>query len=331
MKKLLCFLTFMILSVSVLFGQSKTGTLKIFTEINGIVLYLDDVRQDDGTKVVNNTPIGTHYLKALSNGTAIYSEIIEIKTNEVTTVLIKGVNNKAGEKPIVKPVENTGVVSYNPNPNKIDPPSDETDSYVSKEEPESVPLINIGQVGGKLSTDMNNVFGLTWGMGKDETYGYILNQLGGTLAGQGKGFMTFLLDGNTQKPFYVEVRLLDNKLFSVIVGYVAIDLVQQKVDKLSIPVSDYNEINETLLSVYGQPTTIQRDFTGGYKDGDGREVEAIKKHQATIKTVWELSNGNKVSLVIAYTRAMVVGVGYENGDLLQEAHNQKIKINSYQY
>ena len=91
------------------------------------------------------------------------------------------------------------------------------------------------------------------------------------------------------------------------------------------------EINETLLSTYGQPTSIQRDFTGGYKDGDGHEVEAIKKHQATIKTIWETSNGNKASLVIAYTSAMIVGVGYEYGDLLKEAHDKKIKINSYQY
>ena len=331
MKRTLCFLTLMILSVSVLLGQTKTGTLKIFTEVNGTVLYLDDVKQDDGTKVVNDVPVGTHYLKALSNGTAIYSEIVQIKSGEITTVLIKGVSNKAGEKIVVKPVENTGVITYNPNPSKIDPPVDETDSYVSKEEPESVPLVNIGQLKGELSKDMDNIFGLTWGMNRVVASNHIINELGGVYINQGKGFITFSMGNNTQKPYFIEIRLLDDKLFNIIVGYVAIDLVQQKVDKLSIPISDYNEMNETLLSTYGQPTIIQRDFTGGYKDGDGREVEAIKKHQAIIKTAWIIPNGNTATLIIAYTKAMVVAVSYENGDLLKEAHDKKIKINSYQY
>ena len=116
MKKILIFLTLTLLSVSMIFGQTKTGTLKIFTEVNGVALYLDDVKQDDGTKVVNNVPVGSHYLKALSNGTAIYSEIVEIKNGEVTTVLIKGISNKVGEKLVEKKVENMGVVTYNPNP-----------------------------------------------------------------------------------------------------------------------------------------------------------------------------------------------------------------------
>lgn len=335
MKKTLCFLTLVILSVPVLFGQPKTGTLKIFTEVNSVILYLDDVKQDEGTKIVNDVPIGSHYLKALVNGTAIYSEIVEIKNSEVTIVLIKGVSNKVREKTtvkqVVKPVENTGVVTYNPNPSKIDPPTDETTGVVPLVEAETLPFVNIGQVDKKLSPEMNDIFGLTWGMSKHETYVYIINQLGGKIISRDKSFMTFTMDGTTQKPWFLEVRLLDDRLFSIIVGYVSIDIVQHKVNKLSIPVSDYNEINEILLQTYGQPTLIQRDFTGGFKDGDGREVEAIKKHQATIKTVWETSNGNKASLVIAYTQAMVVGVGYEYGPLLKEAHDKKLKINSYQY
>jgi hypothetical protein len=333
MRKTLSFLTLVLLSVSVLFGQPKTGTLKIFTEVNGTTLYLDDVKQEDGIKIITDVPIGSHYLKALSNGTAIYSEIVEIKIGDVTTVLIKGVSNKMGGKPIIKPVENTGVVTYNPNSFKIDPPTDKPESYVSKEELliDIGQVINIGQVDGKLSSSMDDIFGLTWGMNRADASNLIINQLGGINIGQGKGFVTFSMDDNTQKPFFLEIRLLDDKLFNIIVGYVAIDLAQQKVDKLSIPVSDYNEINETLLSTYGQPTTIQRDFAGGYKDGDGREVEAIKKHQATIKTAWIISNGNVATLMIAYTKAMVVGVGYEYAPLLKEAHDKKIKINNYQY
>ena len=330
MKKLATILLLMVLSLS-LFSQTKTGTLKIFSEANGTVTYLDEVKQDDNVKIINNIPVGSHYLKVMSNGTAIYSELVEIKLGQVTTVLIKGVSNKIGEKPVVKPVENTGVVTYNPNPSKIEPPIDETDRSVPSVEPESVPLVNIGQVNGKLSLDVDGAFGLTWGMNRVDTYTLLTGNVGNKWQTHGKGFSTYMMDGNTEKPFFLETRFIDDKLFEIIIGYVAIDLVQQKVDKLSIPVSDYNEINEILLSTYGQPTTIQRDFTGGYKDGDGREVEAIKKHQATLITTWVRPNGNDVTLRIMDTKAMVVAVMFENGAMLKEAHDRKLKLNSYQY
>jgi len=332
MKRTLFLLILIILSVSVLLGQTKTGTLKIFTEINGIVLYIDDVKQDEGTKVVNNVPVGSHYLKALSNGTAIYSEIVEIKTGEVTTVLIKGVNNKVGEKPVVKPVENTGVVTYNPNPAQISPPTDETDSYVPKEtEPEIVPLINIGQVKGILSPDIEHIYGFNWGLSKDQVYAFITTFQGGVLLGEGKGYSTFTMDGNTQKPYILEFRFINDKLFQTLIGYVSIDVANVKVDKFVIPLPDFNIINETLLTTYGKPTSIERTFKGGFVDGDGKEVEAIKKGQATISTEWILSNGNSVSVKILYNKAIFVLVTYTNGTLNNEAINQKVKIHNYQY
>lgn len=330
MKKLATILLLMILSLS-LFSQTKTGTLKIFSEVNGTVTYLDEVKQDDNVKIINNIPVGSHYLKVMSNGITIYSELVEIKLEQVTTVLIKGGSNKTGEKPVVKPVENTGAVTYNPNPSKTEPPIDETSRSVPSVEPESVPLVNIGQVNGKLSLDIDGAFGLTWGMNRADSYTLITGNVGNKLQTNGKGFITYMMDGNTEKPFFLETRFIDNKLFEIIIGYVAIDLVQQKVDKLSVPVSEYNEINEILLSTYGQPTTIQRDFTGGYKDGDGREVEAIKKHKATLITSWVRPNGNDVTLRIMYTKAMVVAVMFENGAMLKEAHKRKLKLNSYQY
>jgi hypothetical protein len=330
MKKLATILLLMVLSLS-LFSQTKTGTLKIFSEANGTVTYLDEVKQDDNVKIINNIPVGSHYLKVMSNGTAIYSELVEIKLGQVTTVLIKGVSNKIGENPVGKPVENTGVVTYNPNPSNIEPPINGTDRSVPSVEPESVPFVNIGQENGKLSLDVDGAFGLTWGMKKVDTYKLLIGNVGNKWQSHGKGFSTYIMDRNTEKPFLLETRFIDDKLFEIIIGYVAIDLVQQKVDKLSVPVSDYNEINKILLSTYGQPTTIQRDFTGGYKDGDGREVEAIKKHQATLVTTWVRPNGNDVTLRIMYTKAMVVAVMFENGAMFKEAHDRKLKINSYQY
>ena len=330
MKKIATISLLMVLSLS-LFSQTNTGTLKIFSEVTGTVTYLDEVKQEDNVKIITNIPVGSHYLKVMSNGTAIYSEIVEIKSGQVTTVLIKGVSNKTGEKPIAKPVENTGAVTYNPNPSETQPTIHENDRSVPSVEPVSVPLVNIGQVNGKLSLDIDGAFGLTWGMNRADSHTLIAANAGNKMQTHGKGFITYIMDGNTEKPFFLETRFIDNKLFEIIIGYVAIDLVQQKVDKLSVPVSQYNEINEILLSTYGQPTTVQRDFTGGYKDGDGREVEAIKKHKATLITSWVRPNGNDVSLRIMYTKAMVVAVMFENGAMLKEAHKRKLRLNGYQY
>ena len=105
-------LIFSVFSVSVLFSQTKTGTLKIFSEITNTTIYLDEVKQDDGTKVVNDIPVGSHYLKVMSNGVAVYSEIIEIKNGRKCSG-----KTKSGE-PIFQKVKNVPVkdsVKKNPN------------------------------------------------------------------------------------------------------------------------------------------------------------------------------------------------------------------------
>lgn len=87
MKRIASILLLMILSLS-LFSQTKTGTLKIFSELTGISVYVDEVKQTtDPTALI--VPIGSHYLKVLYQSTSVYGEIIEIKENVTTTVLIK--------------------------------------------------------------------------------------------------------------------------------------------------------------------------------------------------------------------------------------------------
>lgn len=88
MKKIACFLLSMVLGVS-LFSQTKTGTLKIFSELTGIVVYLDENRQGENAQQINDIPVGSHYLKVLLGSVSVYGELIEIKEGAVTTVLIK--------------------------------------------------------------------------------------------------------------------------------------------------------------------------------------------------------------------------------------------------
>lgn len=89
MKKFTAILTLILFSVGVLFGQTKTGTLKVFSELNGISVYLDDNRQEDNIQTIKDIPIGSHYLKVLSGNVILYSEVVDIKDGVITTVLIK--------------------------------------------------------------------------------------------------------------------------------------------------------------------------------------------------------------------------------------------------
>jgi len=88
MKKLASILLLMILSLS-LFSQTKTGTLKVFSELTGISVYLDDARQGVDIKEINGVPVGSHYLKVLLGTVSVYGDLVEIKAGETTTVLIK--------------------------------------------------------------------------------------------------------------------------------------------------------------------------------------------------------------------------------------------------
>ena len=73
-----------------IFGQTKTGTLKIFSDLQGISVFLDENKQEV-YREINGIPAGTHYLKVLdSNGSKLYGNIITILQDEVTTILVEG-------------------------------------------------------------------------------------------------------------------------------------------------------------------------------------------------------------------------------------------------
>jgi hypothetical protein len=44
-------------------AQTKTGTLKIFSELTGIVVYLDENKQADNVQQIDNVPIGRYGCK----------------------------------------------------------------------------------------------------------------------------------------------------------------------------------------------------------------------------------------------------------------------------
>jgi hypothetical protein len=69
--------------------QNKTGTLKIFSELTGIIVYLDENKQGDDIRQINNVPVGSHYLKVLKDGISIFGELVTVSENNVTSILVK--------------------------------------------------------------------------------------------------------------------------------------------------------------------------------------------------------------------------------------------------
>lgn len=89
----------MLVSVS-LFGQTNTGTLKIFSEIEGISVYLNDVNKGIDAKIISNLPADNYYLYIKKDNTVLFSELITIKTGETTTILVKNTGQVAEKIPV---------------------------------------------------------------------------------------------------------------------------------------------------------------------------------------------------------------------------------------
>jgi hypothetical protein len=93
MKKVVTSLLLMLLVVS-LFGQTKTGTLKVFSDIQGITVFVDD-NQQANYKDIKDLPVGTHYVKVLNGDVKIYGQVVTINADQVTTILIEDKNAAA--------------------------------------------------------------------------------------------------------------------------------------------------------------------------------------------------------------------------------------------
>lgn len=320
----------MSLSLSILSGQTNTGSLKIFSE-EPVIVYVDEVHQPDYSTI--KLVAGTHYVKAVNKDEVkVYSEIVTITADQVTSILI--------ETPVAKDPENTETPAYNPNPVPEAKP-------IKKEETKP-PIdlnnaINIGQVDGKLSADKSGAFGVKFGMDESTTK-RILKPQSYQVIEKGEGFITYgMVDarGSVPIPFLVEVRFIKGIVFDILVAYVPVDIDPAKtqnrliVNKNRLPLDEYDEIKAILLSQYGEPTSSERTFKGGYSDGDGRELEAIKTKQALIRSVWTDSNtGNEVVFNLTYSTSggvAVVLVAHTDGVLSREAAKMNLVINSYNY
>ncbi|MEI6853554.1 MAG: hypothetical protein WCL06_11950 [Bacteroidota bacterium] len=66
------------------------GSVQVYSDLPGLVIYLDDQLQTwTVTMKIDSIPTGSHFLKITKDDISIYSELITINPNIVTTVLIK--------------------------------------------------------------------------------------------------------------------------------------------------------------------------------------------------------------------------------------------------
>ncbi len=66
-----------------------TGSIKVFSEIKGIEIFVDEVSKGvDIVEIKGLTP-GQHYVKAVKNGAVIYSELVTVTAGTATAILIK--------------------------------------------------------------------------------------------------------------------------------------------------------------------------------------------------------------------------------------------------
>jgi len=69
--------------------MAQKGTVKVFSEIKGVQIFMDEALQGTDVTVLDSVDAGTHYLKAVKDNVIIFSDLITINSNAVTTVLIK--------------------------------------------------------------------------------------------------------------------------------------------------------------------------------------------------------------------------------------------------
>lgn len=95
---LVSFISLYLLNPSPALAQTNnTGTLKIFSELKGIELFIDEQPQGKDAAEINNIQVGSHYVKAIKDGATVYSELITVAAGATTTILIKD-NGQVKEK-----------------------------------------------------------------------------------------------------------------------------------------------------------------------------------------------------------------------------------------
>lgn len=321
-KRLSAFFVLVTLTVFAVSGQSSSGILKIFSD-KPLVVFVDEVHCPEYSEM--QLVPGTHYVKAINGeGVRVYSEIVSVRANEVTSVLIESPQVPA-------PVSQNGVAYGQPATNlQAGKPSDKTDPLpAAPVKPEQT--IDIGQIAGMLPADMGGAFGISFGMNIKDVDRIMTPKSAG--AERNTGYSTYAIRYGSSV-YLVEFRYIDQKLFQIIVGYTPTyaDNSKLKLDKKEVPFPEFNRMVNDVTAIYGQPATSDMVFLNGYSEDDGRILEALKRKKALILHTWiDPGTGNNIMVGLGYTTAPLAATIYTSGPLGAEAQARKLRLHGYDY
>jgi hypothetical protein len=98
--RLLISITILIFLSIALSGQTNTGTLRIFSE-EKVVVFVDENQQSNYQDITLTA--GTHYVRIMNGDAKVYSQIVTIVKDQVTSVLVE-TTKTAAPAPLAQPV-----------------------------------------------------------------------------------------------------------------------------------------------------------------------------------------------------------------------------------
>lgn len=347
MKHLTVFFLLIPLAITSAYGQSPTGVLKIFSE-NPLVVYVDETHypQYGEIKLVP----GTHWVKAINGeGARVYSQIVTVKANEVTSVLIESsqpqpVQPASGSQQAA-PAQTAGsgqsivygqasATSQSGQP-AVNPSAGSSGGNGTGPNAAAAaaakPTIDIGQVGGRLPADMSGAFGLVFGMSTTD-----VDRIMSPKAAQAQrntGYNVYAIPGGSSV-YLVECRFIDQRLFQIIVGYVSTYTSNEKLklSKDQVPYPEFNRMLNDVTAIFGAPTTAEKIYLSGYSENDGRLQEALRKKKALLLYTWfDPATGNNIMVGLGYTTAPLAATIYTSGPMSAEAANRRLRLHAYDY
>lgn len=83
-------------------AQTQTGILKVFSEVKDVEIYVDEKLVGKDTVEIKDILAGSHYVKIVRDGKVLYSEVANVSSGLVTTVLVK--ESQIPKEKLIKPL-----------------------------------------------------------------------------------------------------------------------------------------------------------------------------------------------------------------------------------
>ena len=97
---LICFTSALLCPPVPIFAASSTGGLKIFSEIKGIKVYVDEELKGTDVIEIKDLEPGDHYVKITKDDKTLYSELVKVSAGATSAILIKSTSLPTSQPPV---------------------------------------------------------------------------------------------------------------------------------------------------------------------------------------------------------------------------------------